>query len=92
MVYVDTVCHGLLQCKEVNRLPLQYVCGGFEELVKPPTPLLISLKYTCKHRNQLHPQTPAETERDRGDSGKMNSMLSYQIITVCNHVHTIFMK
>lgn len=73
MMYVDAVRHGLLQSKEVNWLPLQYVCGGCEELVKAPTSLLISLQYTCKHRNQLHPQTP--TERGRGEEGEI--MRSY---------------
>lgn len=43
---VDTMRHGLLQTEEVNRLPLQYVCGGCEELVKTPTPFLVCLQYT----------------------------------------------
>lgn len=46
VVYVDAMRHGLLQREEVNWLPLQYVCGGCEELVKTPTPLLVSLQYT----------------------------------------------
>ncbi|TNN63305.1 hypothetical protein EYF80_026481 [Liparis tanakae] len=40
VVYVDAMRHGLLQREEVNWLPLQYICGGCEELVKTPTPLL----------------------------------------------------
>lgn len=47
VVYVDAMCHGLLQRKEVNCLPLQYICGGCEELVKAPTLFLVSLHYTC---------------------------------------------
>lgn len=50
--------HGLLQGEEVNWLPLQHVCGGCEELVETPTPLLVGLHYTSQHWDQLHCQTP----------------------------------
>lgn len=72
MMYVDTVHNGLLQSKEVHWLPLQYVCGSCEELVKAPTSLLISLKYTCEYRNQMYPQTPTEREKQtqRGRHGE----------------------
>ena len=65
MVYVDTMCHGLLQREEVNWLTLQYVCGGREELVETPTPLLVSLQYTCKYWDQLRSQTPTDRERQQ---------------------------
>lgn len=46
VVNVDAVSHGLLQREEVNWLSLQDVCGGCKELIKTPTPLLVSLHYT----------------------------------------------
>lgn len=47
VVYVDGVDRGLLQSKEMNRLTLQYVCGGCEKLVKAPALLLVCLQDTC---------------------------------------------
>lgn len=62
MMYVDTVSYSLLQREELNCLPLQNICGGCEELVKAPTPLLASLQYTCQYWNQQRPQTPTFRE------------------------------
>lgn len=45
VVYVNAVSCSLLQREEVNRLPLQHVCRGCKELLKTPTPLLVSLEY-----------------------------------------------
>lgn len=58
VVHVDAMSHGLLQGEEVNRLPLQDVCGGCEELVKGPTLVLVGLHDTSQHRHQLHLQAP----------------------------------
>lgn len=62
---VNTVCHGVLQREEMDRLPLQDICCGCEELVKAPTPLLVSLHYACEYRNQQHFQTPTTRDTQR---------------------------
>lgn len=96
-MYVDAMCHGLLQREEVNWLPLQYVCGGCEELVKTPTPLLVSLQYACQYGNQLHRQTPIDRETqtrrktDGDDQEKLSITCSYQRITDM-HVQMLFIR
>lgn len=65
VVYVDTMSHGLLQREEVNRLPLQDVCRGCEELVEAPTLLLVGLHYTSEHWDQLDFQAPVGGQRAR---------------------------
>lgn len=70
MMYVDTVSHGLLQREEVDRLPLQDVCGGCKELVKTPTLLLVGLHYAGEHWHQLRLQAPQGTQKKQINTGQ----------------------